>query len=96
MKKEVDAKDINHKSDETLPKHRTFGSKETPGKHCECDNCDDRFQSRKTLEQHQENHQAKQEELNGKVCHKFKKTFDLNVYLEIHMKSHTKAKNVQV
>jgi hypothetical protein len=84
-KKEKDAKDINHKIDETLPK-------DMPGKRFECDNCDDNFKSRKTLEQHRENHQTNKKKVTGKVCHECKKTFELNVDLEIHMKSHKKTK----
>ena len=62
-----------------------------PEKRVECDNCDDKFESINTFEQHQENHQTKKKKVIGNVCHERKKTFELNVDLFTQ-----KNKNVQM
>ena len=92
MKKEIDAKQINQKINEAPPKHRAFCSNDMPGIGSECENCDENFTSRKTLEQHLEDHHTKKRKLTGKVCHACKKTFELNVDIEIHMKTHQNPK----
>ena len=65
MKKEIDAKQINQKINEAPPKHRAFCSNDMPGIGFECENCDENFTSRKTLEQHLEDHHTKKRKLTG-------------------------------
>ena len=57
----------------------------------EYENCDEKFTSRKTLEEHLDDYHTKKRKLTGKMCHECKKTFELYVDLEIHMKTHQKT-----
>ena len=59
--------------------------------------CEEKFTSRRTLDQHLENHTTKIQikmKVTDKVCDECKKKFKLNVDLEIHMKSHKKPKTL--
>ena len=81
-KNELDTKDANDRADKALP---TFA----------CINCEEKFTSRRALEQHLEDHTVKKEielKVTSKSCEDCDKTFKLNVDLERHMESHKKPK----